>query len=477
MKREGKTHIPKMDNRISTLKRDLAQAQQDPKIDDDPNARNHIRLLENEISYLERKRFKTAYMKSQTHWHHKGEKINKYWCAISNPRKPRDIIYSLRNPATDQIMTRSKGMTEIARKYHNDLQTCDLLPPDNPDRQTAQQTVLDAIPQSQKFSDPNSPVNHLITKNQVTEAIQSAKNGSATGLDGIPYELWKMLHGIHLTNAKLGKPSFDIANALTTVYNNIQTNGTLPNGDFASGWMCPIYKKKDHTKIENYRPNTLLNTDYKLMTRVLTTQLASYAHQLLHPDQTGFIPAHSIFDPIRLAESMCAYTDYMEENRAIIALDQEKAYDKIDHKYLIDTLKTFQLPEIFIRTVASLYDNVNTLVIINGLKSEPYCVTRGVCQGDPLSCLLFNLAIESLATSIWNSPNLSGFNIPGSNSRILINLYADDTTIYLSETDQYDTLQHILTTWCRASGAKFNLSKTEIIPLGTPEHRHNILQT
>ena len=70
-----------------------------------------------------------------------------------------------------------------------------------------------------------------------------------------------------------------------------------------------------------------------------------------------------------------------------------------------------------------------------------------------------------------------GFNIPGSKSRVLINLYADDTTVYLSESDRYDTLQSILTTWCRASGAKFNLSKTEIIPLGTLDHRNKVVQS
>jgi hypothetical protein len=89
--------------------------------------------------------------------------------------------------------------------------------------------------------------------------------------------------------------------------------------------MCPIYKKKECTKIENYRPITLLNTDYKMMTKTLAVQLAKHTCHLLHFDQTGFIPTRSIFDPIKLAESMCAYADYMDEEGVIVALDQEKA--------------------------------------------------------------------------------------------------------------------------------------------------------
>ena len=115
---------------------------------------------------------------------------------------------------------------------------------------------------------------------------------------------------------------------------------------------------------------------------------------------------------------MITYTDYTEENGAIVVLDQEKAYDKIDHKYLINTLKTFKLPNIFTETVAFLYKHARTSVIINGVLSEPYLVTRGVHQGDPLSCLLFDLAIELLAVMICNIQKIMGYNIPGSNTTV-----------------------------------------------------------
>jgi len=224
-------------------------------------------------------------------------------------------------------------------------------------------------------------------------------------------------------------------------------------------------------KIKNYCPITLLNTDYKIMTKALASQLATHACSLLHQDQSGFVPTRSIFDPIRLAETMCAYADYMEENGVIVALDQDKAYDKIDHKYMLATLRTFRVPDIFINTVATLYQHTKTRIIINSVSSDTYLVTRGVRQGDPLSCLLFDLAIEPLAVSIWNAPELMGYNIPNTNKTVKVNLYADDTTVYLSHTDHYSDLEHILQIWCKVSRAKFNLEKTEIIPIGTKEHR------
>ncbi|KIK37672.1 hypothetical protein CY34DRAFT_42024, partial [Suillus luteus UH-Slu-Lm8-n1] len=58
---------------------------------------------------------------------------------------------------------------------------------------------------------------------------------------------------------------------------------------------------------------------------------------------------------------------------------------------------------------------------------------------------------------------------------IIINLYADDTTIFLRKGDRYEHLQEILKHWCLASGAKFNMEKTEILPIGTITHRSDVI--
>ncbi|KZP06553.1 hypothetical protein FIBSPDRAFT_706947, partial [Athelia psychrophila] len=66
---------------------------------------------------------------------------------------------------------------------------------------------------------------------------------------------------------------------------------------------------------------------------------------------------------------------------------------------------------------------------------------------------------------------LGGFKIPGVREKVITTLFADDTTIYLNEYDEYEVLEKILLTWCKASGARFNIDKTEILPIGTKEYR------
>jgi len=163
-----------------------------------------------------------------------------------------------------------------------------------------------------------------------------------------------------------------------------------------------------------------------------------------------------------------------DENRAILALDQEKAYDKIRHDYLWVTLEAFNIPQPFIQTVKALYSNAHTKVAINGVMSKPFHIRCGVRQGDPLSCPLFDLAIEPLACCIRSDQNIKGIMVPGIENTIKIKLFADDTNLFLNKDDRLDHVQEILNQWCKVSGARFNIEKMEIIPMGKENHRKDI---
>ena len=369
-------------------------------------------------------------------------------------------------------------MAEMARKHHDSLQEEDLNSLEHEMWEMSTELILDGIPNGQTLQDPMaSPLNWIATEAHTEKALKKTKKGSATGMDGCPYELWKTLQARHNEASHTNLPSFNVIKTITAVFNDIQTFGLDEESTFALGWMCPIYKKKDPTEISNYRPITLLNTDYKLLTKVLAIQLMDHIEQLIHQDQAGFIPRRSILDQIKLAESIIAYAEIANENGALVALDQEKAYDKIRHDYLWKTLEAFHLPLPFINTIKSLYSNASTTVAINGILSKPYKVTRGVRQGDPISCPLFDLAIEPLACMIRNDPNMKGITVPNLADPIKITLFADDTMVYLNRDDRLDYLQGALQDWCQTSGARFNLGKTEIIPIGTPEHRTRVTTT
>ncbi|EJD34755.1 hypothetical protein AURDEDRAFT_40360, partial [Auricularia subglabra TFB-10046 SS5] len=72
---------------------------------------------------------------------------------------------------------------------------------------------------------------------------------------------------------------------------------------------------------------------------------------------------------------------------------------------------------------------------------------------------------------------LKGYDIEGLSEKLIATLYADDTTVYLAADDSYEVLQQILAEWCTASGAKFNIKKTEVIPIGKAEYRAQVVET
>ncbi|KAF5367240.1 hypothetical protein D9615_010668 [Tricholomella constricta] len=479
-RQRDKAIIPKRDRRIKELQKTLERVNNDPTVNEDEK-RIASAEIESKLKTLQQNKHLDIRKQSAARNRLEGETICKYWTTANKESKPRDMIYALKKDeppmSTEQqaYETNSQKMADLGRNYHNTLQAAGENTPYHLWNEKTS-AVLENIQtkasdiQKQTLADP-------LTRSEVVDALKKAKNNTAAGLDGASNEMWKAIHSRYTEETALGSvTTFDIADLLTIVFNDIMECGLIPSSSFSEGWMCPLYKKNDKTDIANYRPITCLNTDYKLFTKCLATRLANIAPDLIHKSQAGFIPGRRITDQTKLIRLMMQYAESTKQNGLIIALDQEKAYDKIDHEYLWRTLKKFNLPDTFINTVKSLYANAETKIMINGHISSPWKINRGVRQGDPLSCMLFDLAIEPLAASMRAS-NLEGFTIPESSEKLIANLFADDTTVFLSENDDPKVLQRILDDWCTAAKAKFNTAKTEIIPIGTKTYRENMVRT
>jgi len=106
---------------------------------------------------------------------------------------------------------------------------------------------------------------------------------------------------------------------------------------------------------------------------------------------------------------------------------------------------------------------------------EAIRIERGVRQECPMSCLLYNIAIEPLAEMIRRS-TLKGFRIKEIQERTLVSLFADDTLVYMNKKDKKQILENIINTFCKASTAKFNKEKTEILLIGSEKYRKLVIE-
>jgi hypothetical protein len=107
------------------------------------------------------------------------------------------------------------------------------------------------------------------------------------------------------------------------------------------------------------------------MTKTYSLRLMNVAPSLVHPNQDGFMKGRKIEDQVKLAKFILNYAEAAELDGIIVALDQEKAYDRINHTYLLRVLQHMGFPTKFCNTIRSLYNNAETVVIINGEISEP----------------------------------------------------------------------------------------------------------
>src|SRR5258708_10749023 len=260
-------------------------------------------------------------------------------------------------------------------------------------------------------------------------------------MNEIPTKVHKTLHKIHIRNQKANKPSFDIIAFLKAAYNDIEHHGIMEKS-LLEGWLCPIYKKKDHHEIANYRPITVLNAEYKIPTTAIMGKLSQIAPKLVNKCQAAFIKGHSIYNQIDLVTRMTDLCEVTNQDGAIITLDQEKAYDKIRHDYLWKVLESMNIPLSLVKTIKSLYSEAETTVILNGEMSNKFQVSRGMRQADPLSCLLFNLAIEPMSHMLRTMDKLAGLNIntPDTHHKVILPLFANNAMVFLSKKNNPESL-------------------------------------
>ena len=216
---------------------------------------------------------------------------------------------------------------------------------------------------------------------------------------------------------------------------------------------------KDTALLDNLRPISLLNTDYKILTKAIAKRLEKVLPKVINPDQTGYIKKRYIGENIRLISDIMTYTEEGNIPGIALFIYFKKAFDTIKWDFINCCLKAFNFRPDIQNWVKILYNNVSSCIVNNGFASEFFPLERGVQQGCPLSGLLFVIGIELFARAIKNDDNIKGINV--GEKVIKVSLYADDTTVFVRDLNSVARLLTLLQKFKNLSGLEINTTKTE----------------
>ncbi|KAJ7988617.1 hypothetical protein DPEC_G00311070 [Dallia pectoralis] len=193
----------------------------------------------------------------------------------------------------------------------------------------------------------------------------------------------------------------------------------IPEEEDALGRCKPKYRKGDAAQLRNWRPISLLGSDYKILAKALMYRLQRSLPRAVGSDQTCGVPGRSALDNLSAVRDIFAHSAERSQPFCLFNLDQEKAFDRVSHPYML--------------------------------------------KGYPLSALLYTIAIEPLLTSIRSNPLIIGYPLPGAHGMTLkTQAYMDDITIITTSPRSIPQITHSINIFCRATGAIVNETKSEV---------------
>ena len=275
--------------------------------------------LEGQLSALISKEAEGAKIRSRAQWFEEGEKPTRYFFRLERTRAISNSFSSLFDENGIE-KTSQQDLENILTRFYQTLFTSDSL-----DMQI-QTDIIDALEFS--LTDHERELcEGLFTLDELFTALKGLQTGKTPGSDGLPTEFYLCFWD-------------DLGELLLSVLNESFHAGSLAKSQY-EGLLRLIYKKDERRLPKNWRPISLLNTDYKLASKVITERLKKVMSSIVHQDQTCGVLGRTIFSNLHLVRDVLDFIDKTNEPAILVTLDQEKAFDRVDHEFMLRVLRKF----------------------------------------------------------------------------------------------------------------------------------------
>lgn len=234
-----------------------------------------------------------------------------------------------------------------------------------------------------------------------------------------------------------------------------QTNATV---------ISLIPKIAGASSLSDFRPVSLCNTVYKIISKILSSRLKTITQETVQRNQVGFVKGRQLGENVLLASELV--TDFHKRGsitKGCLQVDISKAFDSIEWEFILNILLAFNLPPEFIVWIKTCITSPYYSISLNGELSGFFPGKKGLRQGDPLSSSLFVMAMDILSKELDISVREGKFGAhPSCLDPLVTHLsFADDLLIFFDGTaGSLRGIMQVLRDFQKSTGLALNLRKT-----------------
>ena len=288
-----------------------------------------------------------------------------------------------------------------------------------------------------------------IERGEIERILKCLKNDKATGMDGIPYEMYK--YG-----------GDRVVDMLWNLFNTVWRDERVPE-KWNESRVILLHKggHKSKKELKNYRPIALNDTIGKIFCMCVNERVKEVVERegVLGEEQNGFRMMRRGEDNMFIVRELIEKCNREGTKGYFAFLDIEKAYDRVNRRMLCKVLKKCGMSEKMVKIIESMYENTKAKYTLGDIETEWVYSNRGVRQGCILSPVLFAMYTEELAVRVKEG----NWGMRVGNEKLSLLMYADDIIIMSESSDELQCMLDVVNKYSIDFGVKFGLDKSQVM--------------